>query len=327
MSPGFSRQHHAVTAQRSQHLATPRARFSNVSHPSPVNNLNTGTQHVPSLSQNNQHPFPNPLGNSNVYSQIAEAPHHLHHEEQNQRPIANPLDGYAFDPNVAGASEHHGAPNQVSHPNRHVSYPDPIRNVVVSPHYQQSAPPALHQPANPWQSADYGNLPMASELKQQAANDFEGVAVQHYAYAEDLQYMGSVQAPQVSHNPDYLYFQGVPVQQYQNLQQPIPMGILQGNAAAQPNNFAAVYPDNLSLAQSTGSQGIPPQQHQLSQQPQHMNMVQGIPAVHPNNSPANYYNNAPAADQTGSRGLPPQQFQLPQQPSCSTEQPPSCSDQ
>ncbi|KAK3504365.1 hypothetical protein B0T13DRAFT_390900 [Neurospora crassa] len=314
--PGSSQQHHAVTAQQSQYLVSPGARSSNVSHLSPVNNLDTGIQHLFNLAHDNQHPVSNSLGNSNGHSHIDEAPHHHHHGEQNQRPIVDPLDGYAFDPNVAGVSYHYGAPNQVPHPNRHVSYPDPIRNVVGAPHDQQFAQPALNQPANPLQRVNYGNLPMASGLNQQAANDFQEVAIQHYAYAEEIQYMGSVQAPQVevSHNPNYLYFQGVPVQQYQDLEQPQPMGILQGNAAAQPNSFAAVYPDNLSAAHSTGSQGIQPQQHQLSQQPQHMNMVQGIPFVHPNNSPATYHNNAPAAHQTGPQVVLPQQHQLPQQP-------------
>ncbi|KAK3495303.1 uncharacterized protein B0T23DRAFT_428206 [Neurospora hispaniola] len=356
--PGSSQQHHAVTAQHSQYLVSPGARLPDVSHLSPVNNLNTGTQHVPSfsVSHNNQHPLPDPFSEHNVHvhSHIAGAPHRHHHgqqnhqqqnyqeqndqeqndQEQNQHPIANPLDGYAFHTNVAGASHHYGAPNQVSLPNGYGS--NTVPNVAGAPHYQQSAQSALHQPANASQSANYGNIPMASgfsHLNQHAANNFKGVAVQHYAYAEELQYMGSVQALPVSQGPNY--FQGVPVQhmQYQNPQQPQRMGILQGNAASQPNNFQSAYPNNVSAAHSNGFQFIPAQHYQLSRQPQPgMNMAQGVPAAHlnntpaahansfpaahPNSFPAAYHTNVAAAHQTGFQLVPPEQhhMQLSQQP-------------
>lgn len=327
---GSYQQHRAATAQHSQYLVSQGTRYSNVSHPSPVNNLNTGTQHLLNLPHdNNQQPLPNPFITHNVHSPIAGAPHHHHHgeqnhqqqshqeqnyQEQNQHPIANPLEGYAFHRNVAGASRHYGAPNQVSLPNGYGS--NTVPNVAGAPHYQQSAQSALHQPANASQSSTYGNLPMAlgfSHLNQQAPNNFEGVAVQHYAYAEELQYMGSVQALPASQGPNYL--PGVPVQQYQDLQPPQPMGILQGDAAAQPNNFPSAYPNNVSAAHSDGFQFIPAQHHQLSQQPQPvMNMAQGIPMAHPNNFQDAYHNNVAAAHQTGFQLVSLQQHQLLQQP-------------
>ncbi|EGZ71295.1 hypothetical protein NEUTE2DRAFT_128691 [Neurospora tetrasperma FGSC 2509] len=338
VSPGSSHQHRAITAQASQYLVSPGARYSNVSHLSPVNNLNTGTQHVFSLPHNNRHPLPDPLSDHNVHSLIAGAPHRHHHgqqnhqqqnhqeqnyQEQNQHPIAIPLDGYTFHPSVAGIS-HHRDHDQVSLPNRYGS--NTVPDVVGALYHQQPGQSAVHQPTNASPSANYGNHPMASEfshLNQQTANNFQGVAVQHYAYAEELQYMGSVQALPVSQGPNY--FPGVPVQQYQNLQPPQPMGILQGNAAAQPNNFPSAYPNNVSAAHSNGFQFIPAQHHQLSRQPQPgMNMAQGvpaahlnnIPAAHPNSFPAAYHTNVAAAHQTGFQLVPPEQhhMQLPQQP-------------